>query len=126
MSFGEILSKAAVNTLLGMGTVFFMLILIIAVIALFKYIPEKKTGAEETGSKEKSAKAKSDGGTAAGSAKTAQTGAAALPGAPDDPLLIPVIMAALAAAMGEEQAAVSAAYEGGSCPYIVRSIRRKA
>ena len=26
MTFGEILSKAAVNTLLGMGTVFFMLI----------------------------------------------------------------------------------------------------
>ena len=42
MTFGEILSKAAVNTLLGMGTVFFMLILIIAVISLFRFIPEKK------------------------------------------------------------------------------------
>lgn len=121
MSFGEILSKAAVNTLLGMGTVFFMLILIIGVISLFKYIPEKKAGAEEKG-----AEGKKDGKTAAKSVQTAQTGAAALPGAPDDPLLIPVIMAALAAAMGEEQAAVSGAYEGGSCPYIVRSIRRKA
>ena len=47
MTFGEILSKAAVNPLLGMGTVFFMLILIIAVISLFRFIPEKKERAEE-------------------------------------------------------------------------------
>ncbi len=32
MTFGEILSRAAVNTCLGMGTVFVMLILISAII----------------------------------------------------------------------------------------------
>ena len=37
MTFGEILSRAAVNTCLGMGTVFVMLILISAIIFLFKY-----------------------------------------------------------------------------------------
>ena len=40
MTFGEILSRAAVNTCLGMGTVFVMLILISAIIFLFKYIPK--------------------------------------------------------------------------------------
>lgn len=48
MTFGEILSRAAVNTCLGMGTVFVMLILISAIILLFKYIPEKTAPTPET------------------------------------------------------------------------------
>lgn len=109
MTFGEILSKAAVNTLLGMGTVFFMLILIIAVISLFRFIPEKKERAEEPAQT-----------AAAGEPEAMQSAA---PGSPDDPLLIPVIMAALMAAMGEEGSA--AAIADGTCPYTVRSIRRR-
>lgn len=39
-TMGEIVEKAALNTLLGMGTVFVVLILISAIISLFKYIPK--------------------------------------------------------------------------------------
>lgn len=38
-SMGEILEKAGLNTLLGMGTVFVVLIIIALIISLFKYIP---------------------------------------------------------------------------------------
>lgn len=38
-SLGEILTKAGLNTLLGMGTVFVVLIFIAFIISLFKYIP---------------------------------------------------------------------------------------
>lgn len=38
-STGEILKKAGLNTLLGMGTVFIVLIFISLIISLFKYIP---------------------------------------------------------------------------------------
>lgn len=105
MTFGEIISKAAVNTLLGMGTVFFMLILIIGVISLFRFIPEKKSGKE----------------AAAPAAETGSPVTLPQPGSPEDPLLIPVIMAALMAAMGEDAAAAT----DGTCPYTVRSIRRR-
>ena len=50
MTFGEILSRAAVNTCLGMGTVFVMLILISAIIFLFKYIPKGDCFRARTGS----------------------------------------------------------------------------
>ncbi|MGN1142971.1 MAG: OadG family protein [Anaerovoracaceae bacterium] len=114
MTFGEILSKAAVNTLLGMGTVFFMLILIIAVISLFRFIPEKKERAEEPAQT-----------AAAGEPEAMQSSQTEVPqpGSPEDPLLIPVIMAALMAAMGEEGSA--AATSDGTFPYTVRSIRRR-
>ena len=110
MTFGEILSKAAVNTLLGMGTVFFMLVLIIAVISLFRFIPDKKKETE---------------GSKAANPQSSQHPQAepTHPGSPDDPLLVPVIMAALMAAMGEEGSA--AAIADGTCPYTVRSIRRR-
>lgn len=44
LTIGEILAKAGMNTLLGMGTVFLVLILISAIISCFKYIggAEKK------------------------------------------------------------------------------------
>ncbi|MCI9075829.1 MAG: DUF3887 domain-containing protein [Dorea sp.] len=38
-TMGEILQKAGLNTLLGMGTVFVVLIIISLIISLFKYIP---------------------------------------------------------------------------------------
>lgn len=39
-STGEILSKAGLNTLLGMGTVFVMLVVMSLIISLFKFIPD--------------------------------------------------------------------------------------
>ncbi|MBP3665159.1 MAG: OadG family protein [Tyzzerella sp.] len=39
-SIGEILTKAGLNTLLGMGTVFAVLIFLAFIISLFKYIPD--------------------------------------------------------------------------------------
>lgn len=42
MGLGEILSKAALNTCLGMGTVFLMLLFISCVISLLRFIPDKK------------------------------------------------------------------------------------
>ena len=39
-SFGELMAKAAMNTLLGMGSVFAVLILIMFIISLFGYIPK--------------------------------------------------------------------------------------
>ena len=40
MTIGEILSKAILNTCLGMGTVFFMLLFISCIIYMFKFIPD--------------------------------------------------------------------------------------
>ena len=42
MGLGEILSKAALNTCLGMETVFLMLLFISCVIYLLRFIPDKK------------------------------------------------------------------------------------
>lgn len=41
MTIGEILSKAILNTCLGMGTVFFMLLFISCIIYMFKFIPNR-------------------------------------------------------------------------------------
>lgn len=38
-TFGEVMTKAALNTLIGMGTVFVVLVLIICIISCFKFIP---------------------------------------------------------------------------------------
>ncbi len=48
MGLGEILSKAALNTCLGMGTVFLMLLFISCVIYLLRFIPDKKEKRAET------------------------------------------------------------------------------
>ncbi len=54
-SMGELMGKAAMNTLLGMGTVFAVLLLIICVISLFSLIPKiqdklaKKDNVDSTG-----------------------------------------------------------------------------
>lgn len=39
-TFGELMTKAALNTLLGMGSVFAVLILIMVIISMFGYIPK--------------------------------------------------------------------------------------
>ena len=102
---GEILEKAGLNTVLGMGTVFVVLIFISLIISLFRFIPaienafKRKPAAEM---KKESVPAKEP---AAKEAQVSET---------DDTELIAVISAAIAAAEGTST-------DG----FIVRSIRRR-
>lgn len=100
-SMGEILSKAGLNTLLGMGTVFAMLIFMSFVISLFKYIPillEKKDRHVESTSHEKDDK------------KEIRNESTEI----EDTELVAVIAAAIAA------------YEGTTTDgFVVRSIKRR-
>lgn len=103
-STGEIAKKAALNTLLGMGTVFVVLILISLIISLFKYIPkiQEKFRRKPAQTEEPAAEASP--------APAVQTAAA--PEA-DDSELIAVIAAAIAA-------------EGTTTDgFVVRSIKRR-
>ena len=98
----EILTKAGLNTLLGMGTVFVVLIFISFIISLFKYIPAieekfKKKKAPATPAKE-----------------AAPAAPAEIVSATDDSELVAAIAAAIAA------------YEGTSTDgFVVRSIKRR-
>jgi len=103
---GEIFSKAAVNTLLGMGIVFVVLILISGIIYLFKYIP----------SGEGAVPAAKTPGAAEPSSETA--GQESLQ---DDLQLVAIITAAIMASKG----AGPDFGETGECPYIVRTIKRR-
>lgn len=106
MGMQEILKKSALNTVLGMGTVFAVLILIAFIISLFKYIP-----AIQAAFSKKSAPAPTEAPKAAPAAAPV---AAAPAAAADDSELIAVIAAAIAAAEGTTT-------DG----FIVRSIRRR-
>lgn len=102
-SVGEIMQKAGLNTLLGMGTVFAVLILIAFIISLFKYIPVIQAAFSKKSKKE----------------ETVITEDAAVPVAEsvdetDDLELVAVIAAAIAA------------YEGTTMDgFVVRSIKRR-
>lgn len=104
LSTGEILTKAGLNTLLGMGSVFVVLIIICLIIYCFNFIPmiQKKFSKKPA---------------AAVPAKTAAPATAPVPAAEepqvDDLEVIAVITAAVAAAMGTST-------DG----FTVRSIRR--
>lgn len=104
-SMGEILKKAGLNTLLGMGVVFAVLILISLIISCFNFIPaiEAKFKKKEAPKKEEKAP------VAAAKEAPAQAAPAA-----DDLALVAVITAAVAASMGTST-------DG----FVVRSIRRK-
>lgn len=107
-TMGEILEKAGLNTLLGMGVVFAVLILISLIISCFRFIPAIEAKF-----------AKKDEKKAAAPAPAAKPAAAPAPSAPvaaaeDDLALVAVITAAVAAAM-------STSTDG----FVVRSIRRK-
>ena len=106
-STAEILKKAGLNTILGMGTVFVVLIFISFIISLFRFIPnpEAKKAAEA-----KAAKAAKEAEAAA----IAQTAPAqAEENLADDGELVAVIAAAIAAAEGTTT-------DG----FVVRSIRK--
>lgn len=101
-SMGEILAKAGMNTLLGMGTVFTVLIFIAFVISLFKYIPVIQ------GLFSKKAKEEVPAPTVAETVSVEETVET------DDTELIAVIAAAIAAAEGTST-------DG----FVVRSIKRR-
>ena len=110
-SIGEILQKAGMNTLLGMGVVFTVLILISLIISCFNFIP----AIEKKFSKNKAVEKKAPTPAAAPASVPA-------PAAPveeavtDDLELVAVITAAVAASMG------STSTDG----FVVRSIKRKS
>lgn len=102
-STGEILEKAGLNTLLGMGTVFVVLIFMCFIISLLKYIPALLDGSSKKKAAEKAPEA----------APAAPVQAAVEPEM-DDTELIAVIAAAIAAAEGTST-------DG----FVVRSIKRR-
>lgn len=106
-SFGEMMGKAALNTVIGMGTVFAVLILICLIISCFGIIPKmqaalsKKTDAKTSGADRVVEQIAIKEDTAVAS---------------DDLELVAVIAAAIAASEG------AASTDG----FVVRSIRRRA
>lgn len=103
-SKGEIAKKAALNTLIGMGSVFAVLILLAFIISLFKYVSVF----------ENRGKAKKDVAEKAAAPAPAPVAPAA-PTPADDLQLIAVITAAIAAAEGTST-------DG----FVVRSIKRRS
>lgn len=105
-TMGEIVQKAALNTVLGMGTVFAVLILISGIISLLKYIPALQERFRKKRVKE----------AVIPEEETEKTPAAeeTSPSAEEDPELAAVIAAAIAAAEGTS-----------SDGFVVRSIRRR-
>lgn len=109
-SKGELMEKAALNTVLGMGTVFLVLILISAIIASFALIPKIQAAF----AKKDKEKENSDNITGIDNA-VAQIAQQEEVAAEDDTELVAVIAAAIAA------------YEGSTNTegFVVRSIRRR-
>lgn len=107
LSTGEMMQKAGLNTLLGMGTVFCVLILIMLIIYAFGIIPKLQKKAEER----KAGNKKEESQTAAPVAATVEEVQEELT---DDYELVAVIAAAIAASEGS----------AGTDGFVVRSIRR--
>ena len=106
-SFGEVMTKAALNTLMGMGTVFAVLILIIFLISSFALIPKIQ---EMFSGKKEDKKAATDKVVE----QIIKNEEFAYEDVTDDAELVAVIAAAIAA------------YEGGSASdYVVRSLKRR-
>ena len=125
-SISGLLQSASVNTAVGMGTVFVVLIFISLIIYCFKYLHQWEEG-------KKGAEAKKASASASAPAKSAPaavlSSAAAAPAGDMDEELAAVMAAAIAASEDEDLVAVItaaiAAYEGTSSNgLVVRSIRR--
>ena len=124
-SISGLLQSASVNTAVGMGTVFVVLIIISLIIYCFKYLHQWEEGKKGTEAKKASAPASA----AAKSAPAAAPSSAAAPAGDKDEELAAVMAAAIAASEDEDLVAVItaaiAAYEGTSSNgLVVRSIRR--
>ena len=100
------MTTAALNTVIGMGTVFVVLIIIIGVISLFKFIPV----IQDRLAKKKASEAQAESGSAAVETINAPEEADLT----DDLELVAVIAAAIAASEG------AASADG----FVVRSIRK--
>ena len=103
-TFGELMTKAGLNTLMGMGTVFAVLILIAVLISCFNFIPKIQAAFSK---KDKKAEVAADNAVA----QIVENEAVQ---EEDDLELIAVIAAAIAASEG------ASSTDG----YVVRSIRR--
>ena len=109
-SFGEKMEKAGLNTLLGMGTVFIVLILLSLLIGSFNFINKAQSAAE---------KRKLEGAEQAAPAQNEPAAPAAQTSSDDDEIAA-VIAAAIAAYQADS--GISPAESGG---YYVSSIRRR-
>lgn len=111
-SMGELMGRAALNTLIGMGTVFAVLILISFIISGFRLISK----AQDNAAKKKAANLKDGGVTGVENAVAQIEEQEAAAEDADDLELAAVIAAAVAA------------YEGGKSAdgFVVRSIRKRA
>ncbi len=106
-SFGEKMGKAALNTVMGMGTVFIVLILISLIISCFSFIPKiQKSFAEKKNKAESDQKEAVDNTIAQIEEREEELA--------DDLELVAVISAAIAASEG------AASADG----FVVRSVRR--
>ncbi len=106
--------EALINTALGMGTVFAVLILISFIISLLKFVPMLLSGETK---KEKDAKKEAPAPAAPAKAVPAPAVSAS---PADDGQLVAVIAAAIAAQMTEETGVVTAA-DG----LVIRSIKKR-
>lgn len=116
-SMGELMSGAALNTLIGMGTVFSVLILISLIISCFKVIPVLQKKAAESKEKRKARKkAKKEGISPEAKVETSVVQTSVEEESADDDLELAAVIAA-----------AIAAYEGSTSTdgYVVRSIRRR-
>ena len=118
-SLAEMIEEAAGNLVVGMGTVFVVLTLIMGVIMLFKFIPQdigqKKPKAKKAAGEEKSQDAAAPAGAVAAPA------AAAASAQSSDEEIQAVIAAAIAAYEAENNGPQGAPLANG---LVVRSIRR--
>ncbi|MBQ7065590.1 MAG: OadG family protein [Lachnospiraceae bacterium] len=106
-SFGELMKGAALNTVLGMGTVFVVLILIIFIISAFSFIPKIEAALAKKGTKEEE------------TTKAVEKAVAQIvenEELSDDTELVAVIAAAIAASEG------ATSTDG----FVVRSIKRRS
>jgi len=110
-SMGELMARAALNTLIGMGTVFVVLILISLIISGFKIISKLQENAD----KKKAAQKGEESATGVEHAVAQIEELEAAEEETDDCELIAVIAAAIAASEG------AASTDG----FVVRSIRRR-
>ncbi len=108
-TIGQKMSKAGLNTLMGMGTVFIVLILISLLISLFGIIPKVQKAAADKKAAKNAASANEVG------IDNAVNQIIANETAEDDTELVAVIAAAIAAYEGS----------GSADGYVVRSIRRR-
>lgn len=104
-TMGELMTKAALNTVIGMGTVFAVLILICLIISCFSFIPKLQAKL-----------AKKPAETVVKSTVAQSAVQEEIVGETDDLELVAVIAAAVAACQG------AASTDG----FVVRSIRRRA